>query len=350
MPGRCPRVRPIIIALIAVTALLAQTRWASACACCDGHTKRQPLGWKNDQLVVRMSRMRACEPSEALEMYRATRATPAICFDLLNRGRQTSCDELRAQWHVKPAATPQALSKPSKLESVAPRNRRARLVHVGTAAFGHDLHVLEVEVRAGKSWHRIHRSKRIPYTDGSPVDHMDPAVEKEGVRVAVLPQPGNAKRALLFIDGIETAPGIGHDDSVFVPVQLPKKLPTVKRYRPVLAVPTPRGTGVSSKAGTPEATLNARGLADHRSGKYLDAARAFTRALMWNDRHVLARYNLACALARLGYPERALEQLKLTIESAPAHVAAERRKRARSDADLRTLRHLKSFRELTRDR
>lgn len=81
-------------------------------------------------------------------------------------------------------------------------------------------------------------------------------------------------------------------------------------------------------------TANEKGLRAHRSGDYGQAKEFFTEAVHLSPGHLLARYNLVCAQARLGELQAAFEGLQPLLETDLYQFLH----RFRSDPDLEGLR------------
>ena len=86
----------------------------------------------------------------------------------------------------------------------------------------------------------------------------------------------------------------------------------------------------------------------HRARDYAGAMQLWVRLLAVAPADANVRYNLACALAKLGDGERALELLRDLHARAGAGciVCRERLRRARRDPDLATVRQLRGYSEL----
>jgi hypothetical protein len=94
---------------------------------------------------------------------------------------------------------------------------------------------------------------------------------------------------------------------------------------------------VPARAAKKARKHNARGLALHRKGKHAKAVALLKRAVTANPRHVLARYNLACALARGGQPEAALTQLEVLATAGKCRWCGLQLGYAMKDPDLAAL-------------
>lgn len=357
------------------TAVTALALWspeiAAACACCDGHTLRTPLGFRDGALLLRLNRIVGCEPSEAVEWWRPSAEEPALCADLHDGGRKTSCESLTREWH-RPVAGIPAWSRPTTaVRSVAPRFLRARRSEAPDSEAGAPpRELLEVELLTGGRWVSLHREPFLQFSRESQDESPPPAVDVVRIALLVGPTPdgklaigpshgsgGGARGtqlAALLIEGEDTHPGIGNDETRVVWVRV-GSVPLVAGTRRVTAISTPpvsppaahpaeQDGKQSSTTGADD--FNQRGLAQHRAGAYSDAERWFAGALAVEPTHVMSRYNLACTTARLGYPERALAELATLLQLATPAQAAARRSRARVDPDLATVRRLPAFQTL----
>lgn len=94
--------------------------------------------------------------------------------------------------------------------------------------------------------------------------------------------------------------------------------------------------------------LNEGGLQHHRAKRYTESSRWWSAALRVNPAHLLARSNLACALALSGKPDDALWALSELAQAAAAGnaQAAQQLAKVSSDSDLESLRGLPRFKEL----
>ena len=75
---------------------------------------------------------------------------------------------------------------------------------------------------------------------------------------------------------------------------------------------------------------NREGLVHHRAGRFSEAQSRFAKSIEDSLDHDMARFNLACALAKLGQPEAAATHLEILIERDPRRFSD----RIRSEADL----------------
>lgn len=106
---------------------------------------------------------------------------------------------------------------------------------------------------------------------------------------------------------------------------------------PFVAGVAPLTAAAAGRARAPEADrLNAEALALHRAGKLAEAIAIYKRALAVDAGHLLARYNLACALVRIGKPRYGLALLA-SFQNIDCGGCRERLVRARADDEWKTL-------------
>lgn len=112
------------------------------------------------------------------------------------------------------------------------------------------------------------------------------------------------------------------------------------------AAPTPSAPEVSPidigwtgrpKISRAARTLNKKALAAHREGRFEESRDGFAQALADSPDHDLVRYNLACALSRLGELDAAQREL-LTLLHRDLRRFQTRWRGAKADADLEALR------------
>jgi len=96
------------------------------------------------------------------------------------------------------------------------------------------------------------------------------------------------------------------------------------------------------------ARLDASGLRLHQAGKHAEAAAVFEQAVTLAPGHVLSRYDLGCALARAGQPERALGVL-VDLARAGCKQCKTQLAFARQDIDWSSLWSSPVFQALTGD-
>jgi hypothetical protein len=103
---------------------------------------------------------------------------------------------------------------------------------------------------------------------------------------------------------------------------------------------------VAADAAEAAKKLNAAGLRQHNARNYPEAIKLFTKALVTNPGHLLARYNLACAYNRSGQGAMALALLRqLREKNTPACEKILRQ--ARKDKDLESLASSDAFKKVT---
>jgi len=112
--------------------------------------------------------------------------------------------------------------------------------------------------------------------------------------------------------------------------------------------PTPAGLDVGMTArpsiGNTARKQNREGLAHHRAGDFEQAQASFAKAIAASSDHDFARYNLACALARLGRVDDAIAELDTVLARDPRRFVA----RIRGDADLEAVRKSPAWSALDR--
>ena len=109
----------------------------------------------------------------------------------------------------------------------------------------------------------------------------------------------------------------------------------------------PPGVPGDKAASAKATTLNARALKDHQAGSHDAAAKGFEEAVRVDPSHVLARYNLACALAKKGDAERVLGVLADLARAAECDDCKRQLAFARQDPDLASLLGDVRFAEMT---
>ncbi len=340
--ARGPRIpRPLLLVGGLLLCCLSPRR-AAACACCDGRSGLELLGGSPDgrELLLRHEELAGCERHVRLEVYRAGTVDPSRCFDLLGDPDQAvSCDATRAGFQ-DPATSGRTRDFPRSLRSLSPRGLAAST----SVATDDDFRRATVEVH----WLGTAAPRRLAslavheYSYWSPEDGA--LAELAPIEVTVVLPGQDAEKAALLVTGVDTMPGIGHRGWLLRWIDLPAGLTAEAGVHWVRAVDDfgspPHPEAAESRRLN---TLGVRAL----SANELAAARAhFEQALAFDPGHVLARYNLACALARLGLPRHAWHQLEPVLTRPPPAVRTERRARALVDPDLTSLRHLPEFRAL----
>jgi hypothetical protein len=102
------------------------------------------------------------------------------------------------------------------------------------------------------------------------------------------------------------------------------------------------GLTTRPEIGAAARKANREGLEHHRAGRFVQAQASFANAIAASGDHHLARYNLACALARLGRIDDAVAELDVVLVRDPRRFAA----RVRGDADLDAVRGSSAWSEL----
>lgn len=350
-------VSPMILA--AVAAMLALPSVAEACACCDGGNTREVVGWSGETALVRQRGL-ACEDTLSFEIMRAGRPEPIGCFDAYGEtpSRRTACSENETGYDrfddgdARPTTTPRASEYASPPLQLAATHVHATLEAGPATERGAPLSTLRVFLWSYGLWQPIYeRSLHLGHPDYESFDGDVPIaltdeqqiseLANQNVQVRVWPAP-SGRRALVEVSGHDVSPGTGHFPEELVWVPLPASSLSLPRVADdadglVVAVPAMSTPHVDSVTRQTARRANALGLRYHNARNYVQAAFWFTQALMVNPAHVVARYNLACALARQSRIEPAFEVLRI-IQHSQCPRCQERMNRARVDEDLRSLR------------
>jgi MYXO-CTERM domain-containing protein len=339
--GASPRWR-LRFGLVLASLLLCwlTPRVVEACACCDGRGDVDLLGWSTDgrELLLRHTERVACERHVRLEVYGSGSSSPSRCYDLLGDPEASvPCNSVQSGYQ-SPAQSRHTQDFPVRIRSLSPRGLAA------TAAISMDGAFRRATVRV--SWLGSAPERTLATTVVHEYSYWSPAdgelTELAPIEVAVLLPEAEAREAALFIRGVDTMPGIGHRAWRLQWLELPPGLPAepgVHWVRAVDEYDSPPHDEASRSRGE-----NAVGLRALKGGDLAAARGHFEQALAFDPRYVLARYNLACALARLGLPHHAWRQLDVVLSRPPPTVRAERRARALGDGDLTALRDLPEFR------
>lgn len=371
--------------LLAGVLLLCLPNEAGACACCDGGDRAEVLGFTDtDAALLERHGVQACEALDRLEVWRAGSTSPVRCFDLhaseANRARR--CDDWTYSEHFDEpsgASHPRRTFFPHAARYLAPTDIRATLAPYqapsppsATEAIQDDegsppSHTLLVEVRTASGFVRV---MVMDVTLGAPErlseDNEDEGDEDEDAEMAIEPpdavevhvavSPSGANLVVL-VHGFDSAPGMGHFPTEVRPAAVVGL--DAARFvseRPVASLAIATSGAASPLDATSIASTVARynraALALHRARNYEQAMQLWVRLLSVAPADGNVRYNLACALARLGDAERALEQLRDLHARAGAGcpVCQERLRRARRDPDLATVRTLPGYAELGESR
>ncbi|MCA9578312.1 MAG: hypothetical protein H6726_28695 [Sandaracinaceae bacterium] len=388
MTVRPAPLQPLVFASVVFSFLgLAAPDRAHACACCDGGDDAEVLGFTDtDAALVERHGMQSCQALDRLEVWRAESTAPVRCFDLQgadpNRGRRCE-DWAYADNFDRPAATghPRLRVFPRAPRYVSPDDIRATLTRYdatatapGAAGSGDAdeeddevsfTHTLIVEVRTATGFQRV---ASMDLSVGAPERFDDEEEDEEeeptdedlapwlpppdAIEVRVAVSPGGANLVVL-VKGFDAAPGMGHFPTEVRPgvargLDGARLLTTVPAA--ALAVASPDAAPQVDEAHAPGtvARFNRLALTAHRARDYASAARGWAGLLAAAPDDANVRYNLACALARLDQPERALDLLRDLQRQAGAGCTRcrERLTRARRDPDLASVRALPGFREL----
>ena len=310
---------------------------ARACACCDSTSRVEPIGWSPSglSLLLRHETHQACERKIMLEVHNVGSGSAAACHDLLaNPEKRIECSTVSSDYEKAPGRSSQESIYSGKLRSIDPSSLelthpmpdqgdpltpipyQVRLARSATVLAKLELHLLNGEYASGPT---------LP-------------------EVVVLPVP-RQERAAVFVRGIDTAPGTGHQGWLlrWIPLKGTENLPLVD------GVQWTSGAGAGSGHGNKVASTreNNAGFKLHQQGKYAEAARHFLAAVDADPEGAwLSRYNLACAYARMNQPDKAMATLQVLFAKAPAEQAEKRRKRAKVDEDLVSLRSRPDFQAL----
>ncbi|MBK6576964.1 MAG: tetratricopeptide repeat protein [Sandaracinaceae bacterium] len=373
-----PRVILLGQILAGVLSLALPTE-ASACACCDGGDRADVLGFTDtDAALLERHGAEACEALDRLEVWRARSTSPVRCFDLhaSEASRARRCDDWTyAEDFGEPsgASHPRRRFFPHAARYLAPTDIRATLARyepptqAGTAGsdddddddeFGGHSHTLVVEVRTASGFEQV---MVMDLTLGAP-ERVEEEGEDEDAEIAIPPpdavevhvavSPGGANLVVL-VHGFNSAPGMGHFPTEVRPAAV-EGLDAARfvSERPVASLAIATSGAVSpfdeASSATTVARYNRAALAMHRARDYAGAMQLWVRLLAVAPADANVRYNLACALAKLGDGERALELLRDLHARAGAGciVCRERLRRARRDPDLATVRQLRGYSEL----
>jgi hypothetical protein len=334
-----------IAVAFAIVLDLVAAQPALACACCDGRTEVEPLGWSANgrRLLLRREDLAGCERSLSLAVHAVGGTGPLGCYDLLgNPDQRVACEDVTRDWERKPRPSRQLARYAGALRSVPP----GRIAASYSVASDGDYRKAELAVY----WLGAHSPRKLAelsvheYHYSSPGDGGD---ELFPLEVAALIAPGAPRRAALLVRGMDESPGIGHRGFRVLWIELPEEAPpvTAPGIAWVRAIPSFTSLPID-EAQAHAAQLNKNGLAELRAGRPPNARRSFETAVAWRPAHVRARYNLACTLALTGEPQAALLQLRELLSNAKPQIATERRARAAVDPDFATLHDSPEFQQL----
>jgi hypothetical protein len=312
---------------------------ALACACCDGSSRRTPLGWSSaGQLLVEVESVIGCERRHYYEVW-STDGRRVQCFDLHgDPNAAIACDATMedADQDTGPSSARPSYGREARpldpamvrarLEGV-PDDVRARLRAEFLAsegageedeedsgedygiADGAPTEVLVVEVLSAGAFREVFR---MPIQRGGPEEFDVPALESSPplpIVVTLWPSPGSSRAALL-VRGHNTAPGIGHWDTTVDWVELPALATIQPRDRapdhwsriaiePFSGEPTSQVT----RSVAQRWTLDARRVM--RPDETGVAALALVEAANRDPSNAFVRYHLARLLALDAQRERA---------------------------------------------
>jgi hypothetical protein len=182
--------------------LAASEGMAQACACCDGTSTRELLGWSRDgkRLLVDYEAYQACERTSALEVWRVGAAAPEACFDRYgDPDKRIRCEEIDYGRTNQTPGRPGLARHFTGLRKALARSR----IRVERKAEGGDpdararFHVT-VSVRTGGAWRPVWSSRDAGgplYLDDLPI-------------VRIVPSP-DGRTGVLLLSGHDRQPGIG---------------------------------------------------------------------------------------------------------------------------------------------
>jgi hypothetical protein len=331
-------------ALLILSLLLA--RPALGCACCDGRSMIEVIGWSKagNELLMRNEEQRLCNRRIKFEVHGVGSSAPGGCYDLLANPEQlVACDAVTASWEgtAKSSSQTQAYSQLPKSLAAAElagsysvsltEGFRKATLSLWWLGAGEPQRLAQLEVHE--------------YTDWPPSGA--PAILLP-LEFAVLPVPGSASgKAALLVRGMDDSPGFGHRGWSLQWLDLPAKTTAGATAGVNWVRALPLFSSPPSDIDPPQTEQeNSAGLAQLRKGQHSRAQAHFESAVALTPAHALARYNLACALALGGQTHAAMFQLVELLTKAPADVVAERKLRAASDPDLASLRDDALFQRL----
>ncbi len=379
----------------AVVSLFVWQPVAAACACCDGTVGRTVLGWSDRGVRVGVSRMAGCSIHKFEEVWRRGQDAPVHCFDRQAETPQRAvpCDRVRDGDYGDPvAATGREAFFPQPVRWV----EASRIDVVWRAVEDDDDDVpgnADVEVRYwnGTEWTVVARLHVVLLRGENDEGDTEPEFIEEAraptanealayyglttltARIALAP---SGDHGLLLLTGTDQDPGIGlfGDEPHMVELTGPPP-PSVEEPVPVYGVvrPSPQSDAwrerirvqVREAAASDDIYLRPiaalpppedvarhlvrQGLRDHRARRYGAALASFLQALQLQPAYAAARFDAACAYARLGRLEQAMVRLRELAEDAEAGCTdcRARLRAAATDADLAPLRTRTDFRALT---
>jgi hypothetical protein len=205
--------RTLLASLAVLIVLLATTRIAEACACCDSTTTRSPIGWSRagGALLIESSSNAACSNHHVLEVWPVGAPAASGCYDLLHD------PELRIQCGLTDNPSESKLRSSSQRErfplpatGVPPGRLRVRnkpAISDGSTA------VATVDLMTARGWIRLWSTGRESLHGNTQVDG-DFAVP---VLVSVWPNPRGDRAVVL----ISSTVGSGHQQVAVRWVELP---------------------------------------------------------------------------------------------------------------------------------
>jgi hypothetical protein len=334
--------------LFGVGALLcfqAHSRPAHACACCDGESVITPIGFDaRGRFVLTHKRTEGCQNTGFVQYHPRGHRNAAACRDLFRpKLRERACSEIEAlpSGDGRGWATPPSWSEP---QITKPVSLAASEVHAtvetpaGEGPF-QPAHVV-VWIRIGDHWVDVFETDVVPYGAEYP-EEVDDFVYPLEVTII----PADAGSALLLLRGFNSANGIGHRDFMLRWLVLPEGTPVRKGDGSSGVQWVSAIEHVHSQAAIfrNASWLYVKGFRLLRQGDPKQAQRHFEAVLREEHDHLLARYNLACALARQGYFARALLVLQ-DVFAHPDVVVETRKQQILQDPDLVELRKQPQFR------
>jgi hypothetical protein len=347
-----PRFRLWLI-LAAAGVVLCPTQEVQACACCDGWTNRTVIGWsKSGKSVLTGSDGNlGCESFNRLGVLRVGKRGAKRTYELPAR---------KAKQPTKRHRATRFFPLPARQLDPGLVRVRTKVVRIKlNSGFAVPLQSLNgaqrgervtVELLQGGRWSKVWSRIVLPYTPSDPSGAQpEEDLHQVPLRVELWPAP-DKQHALLVLGGHETMPGIGHKSTSLHWVKLPATA-TVRLVASTgsalsFAVPAPARKRARSVLARAARRRNSAGMALHRKGKHNASADRFYQALRFDPAHTLARYNFACALARLGHSARALGILA-ELKKQGCKRCLEQLKAAASDPDLASLRASPRFKALT---
>jgi hypothetical protein len=201
--------RGLAVFVVALVAVLLSSERADACACCDGWSRREPVGWNGagDRLLVRAEQVSGCERTMALEVWRVGATWPEQCYDLLAKpSHPVACDALTKN-PDKPAGASSGVARYRvPIRSIAPSALRVvyRRENPGVEDGRVGIDVAVEDAGGFAPLAHVDTNEHF-YSPGS--DAVEGGLIP--LEVAVLPAP-KGDHAALFLLGDNLVPGVGH--------------------------------------------------------------------------------------------------------------------------------------------